>query len=121
MVIDNKGITKADCLGLLHRSGIKLPVLYDLGYNHNNCIGCCKGGAGYWNKIRVDFPEQFNTMAQIEREIGFAVLRHDNYLDELNPSAGRFLREKPISCGIECEIAYQNITLRKASDEKGGE
>ena len=30
-----------------------------MGYNNNNCIGCIKGGMGYWNKIRVDFPEVF--------------------------------------------------------------
>lgn len=32
--------------------------MYDLGYANNNCIGCVKGGIGYWNKIRIDFPEE---------------------------------------------------------------
>ena len=31
--------------------------MYDLGYPNNNCIGCIKGGMGYWNRIRKDFPD----------------------------------------------------------------
>ena len=37
---------------------------------YNNCIGCVKGGMGYWNKIRRDFPERFEEMAALEKEIG---------------------------------------------------
>ncbi len=37
--------------------------MYDLGYPNNNCIGCVKGGMGYWNKIRKDFPEVFQKRA----------------------------------------------------------
>jgi len=102
----NEGITKPDCLGLLWRAGIELPKMYDLGYNHNNCIGCCKGGAGYWNKIRKDFPHHFETMAQIERELKYPILGKDNYLDKLSPQAGRFADEQPIQCGIQCENLY---------------
>ena len=24
--------------------GIEIPVMYRLGYNNNNCVGCVKGG-----------------------------------------------------------------------------
>ena len=46
----------------------KRPLMYDLGYCNNNCIGCIKGGAGYWNKIRKDFPDVFVSRANLERE-----------------------------------------------------
>ena len=65
-----KNLSKQDAHALLDRLGIKRPVMYDMGYNNNNCIGCVKGGMGYWNKIRVDFPEVFDEMAKLEREIG---------------------------------------------------
>lgn len=96
-----KGITKADCVGLLQKHNIDIPMMYKLGYNNNNCIGCCKGGAGYWNKIRKDFPEQFKRMAEIEREVEATALKN-TYLDELNPKAGRH-KDFEISCDFVCQ------------------
>ena len=57
-LIEN-GFTKEDCHALAKDLGLKRPYMYDLGYPNNNCIGCVKGGMGYWNKIRVDFPDVF--------------------------------------------------------------
>ncbi len=51
------GLSKADCLGMLERAGIELPAMYKLGFQNNNCIGCPKGGRGYWNMIRKHFPD----------------------------------------------------------------
>lgn len=104
-LIDN-GVTKHDCLRLIHKNGIELPVMYRLGYQNNNCVGCVKGGMGYWNKIRKDFPLQFKRMAEIEREVGFAVNKDANgqvYLDELEPHRGRFKEDSPSDCGFTCE------------------
>ena len=39
-------LTKQDCLGILKKAGIAIPIMYKLGYNNNNCIGCVKGGIG---------------------------------------------------------------------------
>ena len=107
----NEGITKADCLGLLWKAGIELPKMYELGYDHNNCIGCPKGGAGYWNRIRIDFPDHFEIMAKIERELKYPILKKDKYLDTLLPGEGRFKDEQPIQCGIECEIIHQTLRV----------
>lgn len=71
----DRGISKDDCLALIARQGIEVPAMYLLGYQNNNCIGCVKGGMGYWNKIRVDFPEVFERMAQLERTMNRTVLR----------------------------------------------
>lgn len=59
--------------------------MYDLGYPNNNCVGCVKGGMGYWNKIRVDFPEVFERRARQEREIGHSCIK-GVFLDELDPN-----------------------------------
>ena len=62
-----RNLTKQETHGMCENLGIKRPIMYDLGYNNNNCIGCVKGGMGYWNKIRVDFPEVFEKRAKLER------------------------------------------------------
>ena len=100
----DRGISKAEAHRVLRASGISRPAMYELGYHNNNCVGCVKGGMGYWNKIRVDFPEVFDSMAKLEREIGASCIS-GMYLDALDPSAGR--RDGPIldDCGIFCEMA----------------
>lgn len=105
-LIDN-GLTKIDCLAMVENAGIELPTMYKLGYHNNNCIGCVKGGKGYWNKIKVDFPEQFDRMAKLERFKGQTVLK-DVYLDELPPTAGNYPEEQDIQCGIFCHMAEEN-------------
>jgi hypothetical protein len=99
----DKNLSKEECHGMLERLGIKRPVMYDLGYSNNNCVGCVKGGMGYWNKIRVDFPEVFNQRAKLEREIGHSCLK-ECFLDELDPNRGKDSIVIP-DCGIMCELA----------------
>lgn len=103
---------KRDCLALVASAGIELPEMYRLGYKNNNCIGCVKGGAGYWNKIRVDFPDAFEKMAQIEEHLGRTINvtriggeRKRITLRELDPKAGRYEDEPDISCGVVCQMA----------------
>jgi len=99
-------ITKADCLKKIKSMGIKLPVMYELGYSNNNCIGCVKGGIGYWNKIRVDFPEAFDRMAMTERFLGHAINKDKKgqvWLDKLDPKRGRKFKDMPTDCGFTCE------------------
>lgn len=107
-------ITKNDCYRVIQQAGIELPMMYRLGYNNNNCIGCVKGQTGYWNKIRVDFPEAFDRMARQERKMGVAInktyagdgKRKKVFLDELDPSAGRDVPLPDIDCGVLC-IRYE--------------
>ena len=103
----DKGLDKIDCLAMLKNANIELPEMYKLGYANNNCIGCVKGGKGYWNKIKVDFPKQFDRMAKLERFKGQTVLK-DVYLDELPPDAGNYPQEPDIQCGIFCHMAEQD-------------
>lgn len=101
-LIENN-LTKEDAHGMLERLGIKRPIMYDLGYSNNNCIGCVKGGMGYWNKIRKDFPEVFENRAKLEREIGASCIK-GVYLDELEPNRGNTYEIIP-ECSLMCEIA----------------
>ena len=99
----DKGFAKENCHGLLSSLGIKRQAMYDLGYRNNNCIGCVKGGMGYWNKIRKDFPEVFAERAKLEREIGHSCL-NGIFLDELEPDRGRFDDEVLEECSIFCQM-----------------
>ncbi len=106
-------IGKEEAHQILNASGIKRPIMYDLGYRNNNCVGCIKGGKGYWNKIRVDFPEVFEQRSKLERRIGRSILKTSEkkgnkatpiFLDELDPDAGRDETIIMEDCGIMCEI-----------------
>lgn len=109
------GLTKADCLAMIERAGIELPAMYRMGYRNNNCIGCVKGGVGYWNKIRVDFPETFARMARLERSIGATICKMPTgdrarvYLDALDPAEGRGVPLPDIECSLLCVSAEQDI------------
>jgi hypothetical protein len=103
----DKGLGKEDCLAMLENANIELPEMYRLGYHNNNCIGCVKGGMGYWNKIKVDFPEHFERMANLERFKSQTVLK-DRYLDELKQTDGNYPQEQNIECSIFCQLAQED-------------
>jgi hypothetical protein len=112
----DKNLGKSDCLAIIERAGIELPMMYRLGYNNSNCIGCPNGGLGYWNKIRRDFPDQFYQIADIQDAIGpGAYFLRDNRtkervrLRDLNPNVGRHEDEPEIQCSFFCEMAEQDI------------
>jgi hypothetical protein len=105
------GLTKKDCLLIIERAGIALPLMYRLGYRNNNCIGCPKGGMGYWNKIRKDFPEVFERMAVLQRKLGpnsgFWRERDTGKritLDDLAPDRGRHIDEPDVECSLLCHL-----------------
>lgn len=109
------GLSKPDCLTLVERAGIKVPEMYLLGFNNANCVGCVKGGMGYWNKIRRIFPEVFDRMAKLERTIGAAICRKrvpggriPVYLDELDPDAGKDKAVVP-DCSAFCARAQSEL------------
>lgn len=104
----DKCLSKEDCHALAKELGLKRPLMYDLGYSNNNCIGCVKGGKGYWNKIRKDFPEVFAARARLEREIGHSCI-NGTYLDELPEGAGRMNEEIMEDCSIMCHIAKADM------------
>jgi hypothetical protein len=96
-------LSKAECHAMADMLGIKRPMMYDMGYPNNNCIGCVKGGMGYWNKIRRDFPEVFERRAKQEREIGHSCIK-GVYLDELDPDRGNMDLEIFEDCTITCQL-----------------
>lgn len=116
--LQDRGLEKADAHGILREAKIARPRMYDMGYPNNNCRVCIKGGRGYMNKCRVDFPEKFKERAALERLLGRTCLKRERpdksrpagpdnsvlvYLDELDPSAGRDCKIIVPECGAMCE------------------
>ncbi len=101
-----RGLTKQDCHALVRAQGIEIPAMYKLGFQNNNCIGCPKGGAGYWNMIRDHFPANFARMAELSRRLGARLIKQDGariFLDELRPETGRRTVEPDITCSPLCQ------------------
>lgn len=109
-LIENK-LNKNECAGILASAGIEIPKMYKLGFNNNNCIGCVKGGAGYWNHIRKHFPDVFAKMSDAEKEIGASCLKIP--LAELHSDAGNLSEEVAFECGLFCEIDFADIISPK--------
>jgi hypothetical protein len=105
------GITKRECFERITRAGLRLPRMYRLGYHNANCPGCPKGGEGYWNKIRVDFPERYEAVAALQDLLGPGSFFFRNRktqerisLRMLDPHAGGFSEELNFECGAVCEM-----------------
>jgi len=120
-ILIERDLRRSDVMAAFDASGIEPPAMYRLGYKNNNCIGCVKGGAGYWNKIRVDFPERFDEMAKIERELGRNICKREwvedgvrklerLYLDEMPPDIGNYETEQEFQCGIFCQMTKQDMS-----------
>lgn len=100
-------ITKRECLNRIGEAGIKLPAMYGLGFEHNNCLGCVKATSpGYWNRIRQHFPETFDKRARQSRLLGVKLARLNDvrvFLDELPTDAVG--ADDAIGCGPVCQMA----------------
>lgn len=98
-------LSKPQCWAVLKKAGIKIPEMYSLGFNNNNCIGCVKAGIGHWNKVRVVFPHIFARMAELERRIcKWPFLATDRFsddlwLDRLDATRGRY---EDSNTDVEC-------------------
>lgn len=107
-----EGITKNDCFQILNEAGIEEPMMYRLGFRNNNCIGCVKArdNLDYWKRVRKHFPEVFQRMGALERELDTTInrvtragVRLPIYLDEIEPGDPRGA-DPAIQCGLFCGI-----------------
>lgn len=111
-ILRDRGISKRWCLYMLEQANIALPVMYSLGFEHNNCLGCVKATSpDYWRATRRHFPAVFERRAVLSREIGARLVRINGerrFLDELPPDssldlwAGIAPVQEDLSCGPQC-------------------
>lgn len=49
--------------------GIKLPIMYKLGFSHTNCGGrCVRGGFQYYAQLFQTWPEIYREQERMEEE-----------------------------------------------------
>jgi len=108
----DRGLTKVACLAMLERAGIKPPVLYSLGFRNNNCIPCVKATSpSYWALVRKHFPEKFERMAKLSRELDVRLCRIDGeraFIDEIEEGHPTDDPLQP-ACDFLCHIAEQDF------------
>ena len=106
------GIDKAACLALVEGAGIKLPVMYGLGYANNNCIPCCKATSpNYWSAIRRDFPAEFERFAVLCRRVGARCARINDeriFVDEV-PADWPTLNPIVPACDFLCHLVSKTL------------
>jgi hypothetical protein len=110
-----QGLNHEDCLTIVDRNGIVLPLMYRMGYPNANCVGCPKGGENYWKEIRHDFPQRFIQIQAIQEEIGpgasFLRFRSGPRKDErmslaeLPSGRGDMKQEPDFHCSFFCDLA----------------
>lgn len=113
-ILGDQFIRKSDCARILSQAGIKRPEMYDLGFEHNNCLGCVKASSpSYWQRVAKHFPAVFQRRCVQSRDIGARLVRVNGvriFLDELN-IANRF--DEPdgdIECGPYCQAPDFSLT-----------
>ena len=106
-VLSDQGYSKPLCLMTIGSAGIEIPMMYQLGYSNNNCLGCVKASsATYWNSIRIHFPDVFKARSDRSRSVGARLTRFKGeriFLDQL-PADYLPPDTEVVSCGIECEV-----------------
>lgn len=106
-LIDRK-VTKAACLELVKNAGIELPPMYALGFHNNNCLPCVKATSpAYWALVRKQFPEKFERMSKLSRELGVRLCQLKGlriFIDEIPLDQPTTNPIQP-ACDFLCHIA----------------
>lgn len=108
----DRGINKAACLAMIKSAGIAPPVTYAMGFQNNNCIPCVKATSpDYWSLVRFRFPEQFERMAKLSRDLDVRLSRIRDeriFIDEI-PADWPMTNPIVPACDFMCVMAEQEI------------
>lgn len=116
----DRGVTKAACLAMLERAGIRPPLTYALGFPNANCLPCGKATSpDYYQLIRKHFPDRFDRMAKLSRELGVRLCRIDGerrFIDEI-PADWPTTNPIAPACDFLCQIAESDLTVSSTKSE----
>ena len=108
-----RGINKAACLALIQQAGIEPPRVYALGFPNANCIPCCKAQSpSYWALVRKHYPDEFNRMAKLSRELGATLARMKGervFIDDI-PADHPVTEPTAPACDLLCGLAEQELS-----------
>jgi PP-loop superfamily ATP-utilizing enzyme len=106
----DRGITKEACIEMVRRAGLPVPPMYAMGFHNNNCIPCVKATSpAYWALVRKEFPDKFERMAKLARELDVRLCRVNDvrmFIDDIPLDQPTTNPIQP-SCDFLCHIAEQ--------------
>ena len=107
-----RGLTKASCLGMIKGAGIKPPLTYSQGFPNANFLPCVKATSpSYWALVRKHYPEQFDRMVKLSRELDVRLTRIDGeraFIDEI-PDDHPVTSPIAPDCDFLCSLAEQEF------------
>ena len=107
-----KGLTKTSCMAIIEDAGMKLPEIYSFGFPNANCVPCCKATSpDYWAMVRKHFPDEFNRMAELSRELGARLARVNGervFIDEV-PKDQKLTKPLAPDCDFLCALTEQDL------------
>lgn len=107
-----KGLNKTSVLQMVLNAGIPVPITYDMGYEHANCIPCPKATSpDYWALIRKTHPAEFERMVELSRRLGARLARINNeriFIDEI-PCNWKTTELVQPACDFLCQIVENEI------------
>lgn len=108
-----RGLTKAATIAMLYKAGIEPPLTYAQGFPNANCLPCCKATSpSYWALVRLHYPDQFERMAKLSRELGARLARVNGervFIDEI-PASHPTVEPIAPDCDFLCALAEQDLT-----------
>jgi hypothetical protein len=85
-IIENR-ISKEKIHSEIAALGIRRPVLYDLGFTHNNCSGgCVRSGKRQWINLLQTLPAVYQERERVETEFSEAFGINATYMKDMSLS-----------------------------------
>ncbi|GED35009.1 hypothetical protein P9G84_31880 [Brevibacillus centrosporus] len=104
---------------VLKRYGIRQPVMYDLGFSHNNCNGrCVKAGQGHYKNLKQKMPDVFRQIMEQEHHLKMCVSAYRYITDTKVPEADRIPPHVQEIMLQELDDAYRDYFYGRADKPK---
>lgn len=121
-MIDEPYMTKEEMCQWVESLGVKRPLLYEMGFSHNNCGGfCVKAGLGQFHLLLKTMPERYAYHEQKQEEL-FAVLGNRfPFLRQTKNKQTRYLSLKEYREQIEhLESSGKDVSCEVDLQDMGG-
>lgn len=110
-IIDNDEILK--------KYNLRQPILYDMGFSHNNCNArCVKAGQGHYKNLLAKMPDVFNEILIQEHYIKLYVSSYRYLIDEKVPEEDRIPKEVQEMEIAKLDDAYRDFFYGRAKKPK---
>lgn len=108
-----EGVTKQQIDDFLKAANIKEPVLYRLGFSHNNCSGgCVRAGKKHWKLLYEKLPEVYADRERVEKEMREYLGKDISFFkDETLEEFRKRIEKKELSSFYDTEIETECIGI----------